>query len=162
VAQGNGSVSLQEEEFGVGVAFLPTVMDGGRIHLKVAPEVSSISSSTLASSIGGDNTTMPVFDTKSVSTTVQLNNGDTLMIGGLLDEETINSINGIPGLKDIPFFGALFRSQSSNLVQTELVVLVRTTLVAATQDKLRLPTDRVKAPTEEEFFIEGQIEGATN
>ena len=159
VAQGNGSVSLQEEEFGVGVTFLPTVMDGGRIHLKVAPEVSSLSSSTLSSSTGGSDSTLPVFDTKSVSTTVQLKNGDTLMIGGLLDEETINSINGVPGLRDIPFLGALFRSQSSNKVQTELVVLVRTTLVTSTQDELKKPTDRVLTPDTQEFFIEGQIEG---
>jgi pilus assembly protein CpaC len=152
-------VSLQEEEFGVGVTFLPTVMDGGRIHLKVAPEVSSLSSSTLSSSTGGSDSTLPVFDTKSVSTTVQLKNGDTLMIGGLLDEETINSINGVPGLRDIPFLGALFRSQSSNKVQTELVVLVRTTLVTSTQDELKKPTDRVLTPDTQEFFIEGQIEG---
>jgi pilus assembly protein CpaC len=81
------------------------------------------------------------------------------MIGGLLDEETINSINGVPGLRDIPFLGALFRSQSSNKVQTELVVLVRTTLVTSTQDELKKPTDRVLTPDTQEFFIEGQIEG---
>ena len=159
VAQGNGSVSLQEEDFGVGVSFLPTVMDGGRIHLKVAPEVSSLSTSTLSSSTGGKETTLPVFDTKSVSTTVQLNNGDTLMIGGLLDEQTINTINGVPGLKDIPLFGALFRNQSSNKVQTELVVLIKVSLVKSTQDELKKPTDLVLAPDTKEFFLEGQIEG---
>ena len=134
-------------------------MDGGRIHLKVAPEVSSLSTSTLSSSTGGKETTLPVFDTKSVSTTVQLNNGDTLMIGGLLDEQTINTINGVPGLKDIPLFGALFRNQSSNKVQTELVVLIKVSLVKSTQDELKKPTDLVLAPDTKEFFLEGQIEG---
>lgn len=140
IAQPNGSVSLRKEEFGIGVSFLPTVMDGGRIHLKVSPEVSSISKSTIVSSSGASDSTIPIFDTKSVSTTVQLNNGDTLMIGGLLDEETIETINGIPVLKDIPILGALFRAQSTNKIQTELVVLVKTTLVESTNEELDLPT----------------------
>ena len=157
-ASGNGStLTLEEKEFGVGVRFIPTVLDGGRINLKVAPEVSTLSQTSITA--GSAGTTFPSFETKSVSTTVQLNNGEVLVIGGLLDDETIAGLNGVPGLSTIPFFGALFRTTSLSKVKTELVVVVKASLVSASMTPPILPTDITQSPTNVDILIGGKIEG---
>jgi pilus assembly protein CpaC len=151
------TLTLEEKEFGVGVRFIPTVLDGGRINLKVAPEVSSLSQTGIAA--GGGSTVFPSFETKSVSTTVQLNNGEVLVIGGLLDDETIAGLNGVPGLSTIPFFGALFRTTSLSKVKTELVIVVKASLVSASMTPPVLPTDITQSPSNADILIGGKLEG---
>jgi len=157
---GGTSITLAEKEFGIGVRFIPTVLDGGRINLKVSPEVSSLSQTgvTASASAGGGGSTFPAFEMKSVSTTVQLNNGQTLVIGGLLDDETIAEMNGIPGLSNIPFFGALFRNTALSKTKTELVVVVKASLVKATDEPDKLPTDIVKSPDNFDMLVTGNLE----
>ena len=155
---GGTTLTLEEKEFGVGVRFIPTVLDGGRINLKVAPEVSTLSQTSITAG-GTGGTTFPSFETKSVSTTVQLNNGEVLVIGGLLDDETIAGLNGVPGLSTIPFFGALFRSTSLSKVKTELVVVVKASLVNASMKPPVLPTDLTQSPDNVDILIGGKLEG---
>jgi pilus assembly protein CpaC len=159
-SSGGTSITLSEKEFGIGVRFIPTVLDGGRINLKVSPEVSSLSQTgvSASASAGGGGSTFPAFEMKSVSTTVQLNNGQTLVIGGLLDDETIAEMNGIPGLSNIPFFGALFRNTALSKTKTELVIVVKASLVKATDEPAKLPTDIVKSPDNIDMLVTGNLE----
>lgn len=134
-----GSITLEERQFGIGLNFLPTVLDGGRINLKVTPEVSEISKEPLVFGAGQTGSVLPAFTTSRVSTAVQLRSGQSLVIGGLLRNSTVKSLKGIPLLSEIPILGALFRSTDYSSDRTELVVVVRPTLVAATDDAPEIP-----------------------
>ena len=157
VGTGGTAVTLQEREFGVGLKFVPTVLDGGRISLKVAPEVSEISKESVKS---GGATLLPAFTTRRVSTTVQLQDGQSLVIGGLVRNSTTANRNAFPILGEIPILGALFRSNQFVADLTELVVVVRARLVQATEAPPSLPTDAVRSPTRREFFIDNRLQGA--
>jgi pilus assembly protein CpaC len=157
VGTGGTAVTLQEREFGVGLKFVPTVLDGGRISLKVAPEVSEISKESVKS---GGATLLPAFTTRRVSTTVQLQDGQSLVIGGLVRNSTTANRNAFPILGEIPILGALFRSNQFVADLTELVVVVRARLVQATEAPPSLPTDAVLSPTRREFFIDNRLQGA--
>ncbi len=156
VGTGGTAVTLQEREFGVGLKFLPTVLDGGRISLKVAPEVSEISKE----SVKAGASLLPAFTTRRVSTTVQLRDGQSLVIGGLVRNSTTANRNAFPILGEIPILGALFRSNQFVADLTELVVVVRARLVQATEAPPSLPTDTVLPPTRREFFIDNKLQGA--
>ncbi len=156
VGTGGTAVTLQEREFGVGLKFLPTVLDGGRISLKVAPEVSEISKESVKTGA----TLLPAFTTRRVATTVQLQDGQSLVIGGLVRNSTTANRNAFPILGEIPILGALFRSNQFVADLTELVVVVRARLVQATQAAPSLPTDAVLPPTRREFFIDNRLQGA--
>jgi len=155
VGTGGTAVTLQEREFGVGLKFVPTVLDGGRISLKVAPEVSEISKETVKTGA----TLLPAFTTRRVSTTVQLQDGQSLVIGGLVRNSTTANRNAFPILGEIPILGALFRSNQFVADLTELVVVVRARLVQATEAPPSLPTDAVQPPTRREFFIDNRLQG---
>jgi pilus assembly protein CpaC len=142
----NGSSSTTEISYGIGLKFLPTVLDKGRINLKISPEVSSIASDSTAG--------MPNILTKSASTTVQIREGETLVIGGLLSSEIIESVKAFPILGEIPIIGALFRSKSFNSEQKELVVIVTPSLVSSTDTPPSLPTDQYQQPSRSEFFLD--------
>ncbi len=153
---GNSSaVTLVEREFGVGLKFVPTVLDGGRINLKVSPEVSELSNVTITA--GG--TQYPTFTTRSVSTTVQLKNGEHLVIGGLMRNNVTQNVKGLPVLGQLPILGALFRSTEFISDKTELVIIVSPSLVKATQVSAELPTDKFVPPTRSDLFIGGKLEG---
>ena len=156
VGTGGTAVTLQEREFGVGLKFVPTVLDGGRISLKVAPEVSEISKESVKTGA----TLLPAFTTRRVSTTVQLQDGQSLVIGGLVRNSTTANRNAFPILGEIPILGALFRSNQFVADLTELVVVVRARLVQATEAPPNLPTDGVLPPTRREFFIDNKLQGA--
>ena len=156
VGTGGTAVTLQEREFGVGLKFVPTVLDGGRISLKVAPEVSEISKESVATGA----TLLPAFTTRRVSTTVQLLDGQSLVIGGLVRNSTTANRNAFPILGEIPILGALFRSNQFVADLTELVVVVRARLVQATEAAPSLPTDSVLPPTRREFFLENRLQGS--
>lgn len=127
---GTGStatVSISYEEVGVKLNFAPVVLDNGLINLKIDPaEVSSISQYV---SIGGF--AVPQIDTRTVSTSVDLREGESLILAGMLSEEAKRNMQKIPLLGDIPILGALFRSTSDELTQTELAFFITPTLVRA-------------------------------
>lgn len=146
VGTGGTAVTLQEREFGVGLKFVPTVLDGGRISLKVAPEVSEISRESVNSGSQNSGALLPAFTTRRVSTTVQLQDGQSLVIGGLVRNSSTANRNAFPILGELPILGALFRSNQFVSDLTELVVVVRARLVQATDDTPSLPTDSVQRP----------------
>jgi len=167
---GAAAVTLQERDFGVGLKFRPTVLDDSRISLRVAPEVTELGFQSLqvgganAIQVGGANnlTTSPIpsFTLRRVSTTVQMRDGQSLIIAGLLKDNLRNAVRQVPLLGDVPILGALFRSSSYQADLTELIVVVTPRLVRATDDRPALPTERFNAPSERQLFLEGRIECA--
>jgi pilus assembly protein CpaC len=151
-------ITLVEREFGVGLKFVPTVLDGGRINLKVAPEVSEIGES-ITFQTGTNTTILPLFTTRRVSTTVQLFEGQSLVIGGLVRNNITETIKAFPFLGELPIIGALFRSTKFQSDRTELVILVSPSLVKATNKPVTLPTDKFIPPSRGELFMNGKLEG---
>ena len=156
---GASIVTLVEREFGVGLKFVPTVLDGGRINLKVAPEVSEIGKSIIFKTTGSAETVLPIFTTRRVSTTVQLAEGQSLVIGGLVRNNNTETVKAFPFLGELPIIGALFRSTEFTSDRTELVIIVSPSLVKATNKAITLPTDKFVPPTRGELFMDGKLEG---
>lgn len=155
----NSAISLQEQDFGVGLKFVPTVLENGRISLKVSPEVSELTKKSIDSSTGsGNSATFPVFVTRQASTTVQLQNGQSLVIGGLLSNNVTEVIDSVPLLGQLPYIGALFRSSQFIENKSELIIVVRPVLVEATAAAPELPNDNFIEPTRSDFFLKGQME----
>jgi pilus assembly protein CpaC len=159
VAQGNsfGAITIEFKDFGVGVEFAPTVLGPGRIHLEIAPEVSE-PDFTLGLASGGVIT--PGFITRRASTSVELGDGQSFAIAGLLKDDLRESVEKYPFLGDIPILGALFRSTQFQQNQTELVIIVTPRLVKPMRpEEVKLPTDSFIAPSSTEFFVFGSLEG---
>jgi pilus assembly protein CpaC len=123
---GLGAVTIQFREFGVRINFTPTVTPRGTIQLVVAPEVSSLD---FANGLIFNGFTIPALSTRRVSTEIELDEGQTFAIGGLLDNRDTETYNRVPGLSDIPFFGKLFRSRQITKNNSELLVMVTPELV---------------------------------
>jgi pilus assembly protein CpaC len=158
VAQGGafGSISIEFKEFGVGVSFAPTVLGPERIYLEVSPEVSDVDF-TLGTRIGDIIT--PGFRTRRASTTVELADGQSFAIAGLLRDDVLETIESYPGLGRIPVLGALFRSSKFQRNETELVLIVTTHLVKPLpRGPHPLPTDSFIEPGEAEFYLFGALE----
>lgn len=162
VAQDNNKVTLEEKEFGVGLRFTPTVLAGGRINLRVAPEVSEISREGIGISAAGLSGTaiLPLFTTRRASTTVELFDGQSFAIGGLIKNSQTASIHGLPVLGEVPVLGALFRSTDFQQDRTELLFVVTPHLVQPLPANYKLPTDSVTPPSRARLFLGGQLEGA--
>lgn len=156
VAQGLGSTSIEERAYGVGIRFVPTVLDGGRITLKVTPEVSEPIAREVSA---GSDTPLPAFKTSTVSTTVEMREGQNLVIGGLLRDNLTESIRAVPVLGEIPLIGALFRRSEMIADRSELLVVVRPVFVKATDAPPTLPTDGFVPPSRGELLIGGSLEG---
>jgi len=143
VPQGNaaGTYTIEFKKFGVQLSFTPTILDSGKISLVVAPEVSEIDFTT-AVQIGGF--VVPGVSTRSVSTTVELMDGHTFAIAGLIRDDSRNLVSKFPVLGDIPILGALFRSTEFIRNETELVILVTPRLIKpmGAPETISLPTDR--------------------
>jgi pilus assembly protein CpaC len=145
-SSGLNGTEIQFKEFGVSLAFTPTVLEGGRISMRVRPEVSEISSDG-AITIGG--TEIPALSTRRAETTVELGSGQSFMIGGLLRNTANNSVEKTPFLGDIPILGALFRSKTFRRNETELVIVVTPYLVKPINaSQVALPTDGFRVPDE--------------
>ena len=142
-ATSGSAITLQEREFGVGLKFVPQVLEAGRISLKVATEVSEISRESIAVRSNATTSMLPAFTTRRVATSVLLKEGQSLVIGGLLRNSTTTSVNAFPFLGELPVIGALFRSTEFISDKTELVVVVRATRVEASDTPPPLPTDAV-------------------
>ena len=153
-------ISLVEKEFGVSVHFTPTVLDGGRINLKVTPEVSELNRDGIGIQFGGVNSAvLPAFTTRRAATTVQLMDGQSFAIGGLIKNNTIANIKAFPFLGSIPLLGALFRSTDFQSDRSELVFVVTPRLVKPFVGDMPLPTDGYVEPTRKELFLDGKLEG---
>lgn len=162
VAQDNNKVTLEEKEFGVGVRFTPTVLAGGRINLRVSPEVSEVSREGIGISAVGfsGGAVLPLITTRRASTTVQLYDGQSFAIGGLIKNNLITGLKGLPLLGEVPVLGALFRSADYQQDRTELVFIATVRLVKPLPPDFTLPTDKVSVPGRAEFLLGGQLEGA--
>jgi pilus assembly protein CpaC len=157
IAQGGafGSITIQFKEFGVGVQFTPTVLGSDRIHLQVAPEVSE-PDFTIGTAVSGFVT--PGFVTRRASTTVELGDGQSFAIAGLLRDDVRETIEKYPVLGEVPVLGALFRSARFQRNETELVLVVTPRLVKPLAETPALPTDAFVAPAEWEFYLLGAME----
>ena len=153
----NGTVDYVERTYGVGLRFTPTVLDAGRILLKVAPEVSEPNTQPVTA---GTPSNLPAFKISYASTTVQMKDGENLVIGGLLRDNLTEVIRRVPLLGDIPLLGALFRRTEKNSETTELMVFIRPALVKASASAPELPTDRFVQPTQKELFLDGKLQGS--
>lgn len=144
-------VDVIYKEFGVIVDFLPTILDDSRISLDLDIGVSDLRIGPL---VGG----YPIIDKRGASSTVELRNGQTIGIAGLIQDDLAENFSRLPGLGDIPILGALFRSQNFQSGQTELVMFVTPHLAAPiSPDLIRLPTDSFVPPSDVEFYLLGNM-----
>jgi len=158
-SNGSSTITVEFKQFGVSLSFTPTVLDGGLISLKVAPEVSAIDP---AASVTLNNISVPGLTTRRAQTTVEMHDGQSFAIAGLLQSEFKNSADQLPFAGDIPVLGALFRSADYQHDETELVIIVTPYLVKPVKkDNLALPTDTFLPPSEAEFFLFGKMEKKT-
>jgi pilus assembly protein CpaC len=141
-AGGAGAVTIEFKEFGVRLNFIPTVTPRGTIRLQVAPEVSSLDFTNAIEISGFD---VPAIDTRKIKTEVELRDGQSFAIGGLLDNRDTETYEKIPFLGDIPILGKFFQSMQKTRTNTELIVLVTPELVAPIEAGAPLP--ELKYPT---------------
>ena len=156
---GVSTITLEEKEFGVGLKFTPTVLEDGLINLKVIPEVSELSQSGTQVFAGGQTSIFPSFTVRRASTTVQLHDGQSFAIAGLIKNNVTATITRFPILGDIPILGALFRSSEFQNNKTELLFVITPRLVKPLPPNYALPTDSYKEPNKKEFFLDGKFEG---
>ncbi|QNE31729.1 type II and III secretion system protein family protein [Sphingomonas sp. NBWT7] len=157
IAQGLGAVGVEYKQYGVSLAYTPTVLGDGRISLRVRPEVSQLDYSN-AVTISG--TQVPGLTTRRTETTVELGSGQSFMIAGLLQNSHNNSIEKTPGVGDVPILGALFRSNGFQRNETELVIVITPYLVKPVNaNDIVLPTDGYKTPGDVERVLMGQLTG---
>ena len=148
--------TVQWKPFGVSLAFTPTVLADGVINLVVAPEVSSIDPSA---SIVINGLSIPGIQTRRAKTVVELRDGESFALAGLIRKDFQDTVRQIPLLGSIPIIGALFRSTGFQHQQTELVIIVTPRLVRPVPaGALKAPTDRVKPPNEADLLLNGRID----
>lgn len=170
VAQNNalsgGTITLEEREFGVGLRFTPTVLEGGRINLRVTPEVSEVNPEGIGISattgLLTGTSVLPVITTRRATTTVQLMDGQSFAIGGLIKNNTTQNVKAIPALGQIPVLGALFRSTEFQNDRSELLFVVTPRLVKPLPANYKLPTDGFIEPSMSDLFLFGKMEGKPN
>ena len=157
VPQGLGTVAIEYKPFGVGLSFTPTVLSNNKINIKVTPEVSELDFST-ARLIEGF--LVPGLSTRRASTVIELGDGQSFAIAGLLKETIRDNVQKYPLLGDIPIIGALFRSREFQKNETELVIIATPHLVKPlNMAKQTLPTDFYVEPNDAEIFLFGLMEG---
>lgn len=157
-ASGLGTVSVKFKKFGVGLSFTPTVLSEGKISMKVEPRVSDLD---FANAIVANGFLIPAFTERSVSTVVELADGQSFALAGLLSEKVTENIAKYPLLGDIPILGALFRSSAFRKNETELVVIVTPHLVKPLDMSMQtLPTDKYSDPGDFSFYLLGDLVGS--
>lgn len=150
-AEGRATITLEEKEYGVGLRFTPQVLEGDVVQLRVAPEVSELTrTGSPFLSTGGVTTVLPSFTTRRASTTVQLRDGQSLAIAGLIKNINTETLTKFPFLGDIPILGALFRSNEFQQDRSEVLFIITPRLVKALPADLptAAPTDVGQAATE--------------
>jgi len=158
---GGATITLEEKEFGVGLKFKPTVLEGDRINLHVIPEVSEVQQSgNPFVSVDGTTAVLPSFTLRRAETTVQLNDGQSFMIAGMIQNTSTATIKRFPGLGDIPVLGALFRSTEFQADKTELMFVITPRLVKPLPPNYALPTDAHVDANVADMMLDGRTEGA--
>lgn len=155
------SVGVEFKSFGVGLSLTPTVLSENRISLTVTPVVSALSRQN---SIRVNGVDVPGLDKRTATTTVELADGQSFALAGLLRTSEENSVDAIPVLGELPGIGALFRSTKTSQIERELVIIATASLVRPVSDLESIPTplDDFRSPTRFERFIFGEVEGASD
>ena len=153
-----GQVTVDYKKYGVGLAFTPTVLGRGLINLKIEPEVSQIDTTHTVAVPGGIS--VPALIVRRASTTVELRDGQSFVIGGLLQNDNKNAVEQLPWLGTVPVLGTLFSSKSYQKNETDLAIIVTPHLVrpARPGDGLRTPADDTVPPNDIDFFLLGKTE----
>lgn len=153
-------ITIEYKEYGVGLKFIPTVLSDTKINLNLAVDVSEIANSaSLTLSPGSTNSTyvIPPITRRSASSTLELADGQTIGIAGLLSENVRDVVNEMPGFSDIPILGQMFNSQEFISGETELVILVTPRLAKPIdRDQVTLPTDSYVEPNDFEYYLLGR------
>ncbi len=150
---GSAAISVEFKPFGVSLGFTPTVLSDNTINLLVEPEVSSIDP-TASITVGGLN--IPGLQTRRASTVIELRDGESFAIAGLIQQDFETTVNQVPLLGSIPIIGSLFRSSSFQKGETELLIIVTPRLVQPIRpEQVRLPTDRVADPVQADVLLNG-------
>lgn len=158
VATDENDITIEFKEFGIQLAFTPTVLSGNRISLRVRPEVSELSQD---GAIEVNGLVIPALKTRRAETTIELGSGQSFAIGGLLSSDVQNAVSKTPGLGDLPVLGTLFRSTAFRRDETELVIIVTPYLVRPVDEPvLATPNDGYKAPNDIERILEGRLHSA--
>ncbi|MBX9747724.1 MAG: type II and III secretion system protein family protein [Hyphomonadaceae bacterium] len=171
VSADDGQISVEFKPFGVGLAFTPVVLSGGRISLRLATEVSELTSEGAISTgdtpiqnadgvitgvIRGIN--IPALQVRRAETTLEMSSGSSIVLAGLIQERTRHALEGVPGLMNSPILGSLFRSRDFINNETELVIIVTPYLVRPTSpERLRTPADGYRNPSEGESLLSGRL-----
>ena len=160
VAQTDNRISVEFKPFGVELSFIPRVVDKDVINLELKASVSAIDPTNAV--ILGNGIEISAFTRRETSTTVEMRDGESFAIAGLLTDDFTDNSSQLPWIGDVPVLGALFRSADYQRSQTELVIIVTSHLVTPTQgEALALPTDRIKPPTEKDLFLFGRTSEGT-
>ncbi|MDP3175272.1 MAG: type II and III secretion system protein family protein [Phenylobacterium sp.] len=165
VGQDNdGRVTVEFKPFGVGLGFTPVVLSGGRISLKISTEVSELTAQgafSIGNGSGAPGLTIPALNVRRAETMVELPSGGSMMIAGLLREQTRQNLDSLPGMMNLPVLGTLFRSRDYLSGETELVIIVTPYLVGATNPAaLQTPADGFKIASDPETVLLGRINHA--
>ncbi|MDH5297700.1 MAG: type II and III secretion system protein family protein [Desulfobulbaceae bacterium] len=162
VPDANGNTTITFKDYGVALTFTPIVLSDGRISLRVSPQVSDVvyTSAVPAAGSSGAQLQIPSLTTRKLDTTVELHDGQSLALAGLLQDNITETVKKIPGLGDIPILGALFRSSSFTQKKTDLLIAVTPHIVKPVKEgSLSFPGDHFKIPDRYEFYLEGRLEG---
>jgi pilus assembly protein CpaC len=163
IAQQGGTISVEYKEYGVALAFVPTVLSGNRIRIKVRPEVSQLSNQgSVQISLNGPS--IPALTVRRAETTIELGSGQSFAMAGLLMDSSTQSVNALPGIGELPILGALFRSDAFQRNETELVIIVTPYITRPVNDpsSLRLPTDGFHPPSDlERLLLLRQVGGSS-
>jgi pilus assembly protein CpaC len=157
VASDRDKITVDYKKFGVGLSFLPTVLEDGVINLRIEPEVSQIDPTT---AVRTASVAVPGIIVRRASTVVELRDGQSFAIAGLLQSYSSEQQQQLPWLGDIPIIGALFRSAAFERRETDLAIIVTPRLVrpAAPGQRLRTPLDSTVRANDAEFFLAGRQE----
>jgi len=158
VAGSLGQVTVTYKKYGVGLAFTPTVLSRGLINIKIEPEVSQIDTTHTVSASNGIS--VPALTVRRASTTVELRDGQSFVIGGLLQNNSQNQIEQLPWVGSVPVLGALFSSKSYQRNETDLAIIVTPRLVRPTRpgDLIKSPAEDTLPPNDPDFFLMGKAE----
>ncbi|MBQ0805577.1 MAG: type II and III secretion system protein family protein [Sulfitobacter sp.] len=160
VSQTGDRISVEYKPFGVEMSFIPRVVDKDLINLELNAAVSAIDPSNAVSLGNGFN--ISAFTHRETSTTVEMRDGESFAIAGLLQDDFTDTSSQLPWIGDVPVLGALFRSANYQRKQTELVIIITAHLVTPTRgEALALPTDRITPPSEKDLFLSGRVTAGT-
>lgn len=157
-----GQVTVDYKKYGVGLAFTPTVLSHGLINMKIEPEVSAIDTTQTVSVTSG--VSVPALTVRRASTTVELRDGQSFVIGGLLQNNGQNQLEQMPWLGSVPVLGTLFSSKSYQRNETDLAIIVTPRIVrpARPGDPIKAPSDDTRPPNDVDFFLMGKMEVSRN